>query len=57
MEKKEIIYDFSHLAPGFQLYFLSDCPRHEDCLRYLAGQGTYYRYHHGEKKLTPEQQE
>ena len=38
METQEIIYDFSHIAPGYQLCFLSDCPRHEDCLRYLAGQ-------------------
>ena len=120
METDKIIFDFSRVPAGYQMCFLGDCPRRDECLRYMAGQrlperltwgpavyptmkrdeqgcrffrtsepkhmawgfdtifedvkskhesglraamkaflgghGTYYRYHRGEKMLTPEQQ-
>lgn len=30
-------FDFSEVPSWYVLCFNSDCPRHEDCLRYLAG--------------------
>ena len=30
--------DFSQVTPGYQLCFLSDCPRCSECLHFLAGQ-------------------
>lgn len=31
-------FDFKQVPPLWQLCFCSDCPRHEECLRYVAGQ-------------------
>lgn len=49
-------------AWGFSHLFKEVKERHATLLRdkikaYLGGNGTYYRYHHGERLLTPEQQE
>ena len=49
-------------AWGFDHLFADVKARHTTLLRnklkdYLGGNGTYYRYHHGERLLTPEEQE
>lgn len=49
-------------AWGFEKLFCEVKERHASLLRdklkaYLGGNGTYYRYHHGDRLLTPEQQE
>ncbi len=49
------------MAWGFNTIFEDVKAKHETKLRdkikiYLGGHGTYYRYHRGEKMLTPEQQ-
>ncbi|MBR0490219.1 MAG: hypothetical protein IJJ68_08470 [Prevotella sp.] len=51
-----------HMAWGFDTIFEDVKSKHEASLRnaiknYLGGHGTYYRYHRGERMLTPEQQE
>ena len=48
-------------AWGFEKLFREVRERHASLLRdklksYLGGNGTYYRYHHGDRLLTPEQQ-
>ncbi|MBQ6680754.1 MAG: hypothetical protein IJM78_00785 [Prevotella sp.] len=50
------------MARGFSHIFYNLLARHTALLRekvkdYLGGNGTYYRYLHGEKPLTPKQQE
>lgn len=50
------------VAVGFEHIFHDVKARHAPYLRskitdYLGGNGTYYRYLHGERALTPEQQE
>ncbi len=50
-----------HGAWGFNTLFenvkLKDSAQlHHIITKYLGGRGTYYRYHYGEKLLTPEQQ-
>ena len=49
-------------AYGFTALFAEvkrkdDTPLRDRLKAYLGGNTTYYRYHHGEKLLTPEQQE
>lgn len=49
-------------AYGFKTLFAEvkrkdDTPLRNRIKAYLGGNTTYYRYHHGEKLLTPEQQE
>lgn len=51
-----------HGAYGFNSLFneakANDAPALRRTIkRYLGGNGTYYQYHHGERLLTPEQQE
>ena len=51
-----------HVAWGFDTLFDEVRQKDSTALRnalkhYLGGHGTYYRYHNGEKKLTPEQQQ
>lgn len=51
-----------HGAWGFNALFADIKQKHSSLLRrqietYLGGHGTYYRYHNGERLLTPEQQE
>lgn len=51
-----------HAAYGFSTIFSEvrrkdDMPLRSKIKKYLGGHGTYYRYHNGEKLLTPEQQE
>lgn len=51
-----------HAAYGFKALF-AEVKRKDDTLlrarikKYLGGNTTYYRYHHGDRLLTPEQQE
>lgn len=49
-------------AHGFTALFANvkqkdDTPLRRRIMEYLGGRSTYYRYHHGERLLTPEQQE
>ena len=49
-------------AYGFKTLFAEvkqkdDTPLRNTIRKYLGGNTTYYRYHHGERMLTPEQQE
>ena len=51
-----------HMAWGFNTIMLEVKSRDEQALRnsmkqYLGGHSNYYRYHNGERLLTPEQQE
>ena len=51
-----------HAAWGFDTLFVDVKQRDASPLRsaikdYLGGNGTYYRYHNGERLLTPEQQD
>ena len=51
-----------HAAYGFGALFAEvkkkdDTPLRDRIKAYLGGNTTYYRYHHGERLLTPEQQE
>lgn len=51
-----------HTAVGFSNIFREVKQRHAPEMRslitaYLGGNGTYYRYLHGERALTPEQQQ
>lgn len=51
-----------HMAWGFESIFSEVKSKHETGLRaavkaYLGGHGTYYRYHNGQRMLSPEQQE
>lgn len=57
-KKAEIV----HTALGFGNIFKEVKQRHAAAMRaelvkYLGGNGTYYRYQHGERTLMPEQQE
>ena len=50
-----------HAAYGFRALFAEvkrkdDTPLRNQIRQYLGGNTTYYRYHHGERLLTPEQQ-
>ena len=38
MEQHGVIFDFRNVTSGFQLCFLADCPKHGECLRYMAGE-------------------
>lgn len=51
-----------HAAYGFRALFAEvkkkdDTPLRDRIKTYLGGNTTYYRYHNGERLLTPEQQE
>lgn len=51
-----------HGAYGFKTLFAEVkqkdyTPLHDEMKKFLGGHGTYYLYHHGEKLLTPEQQQ
>lgn len=51
-----------HAAYGFGTLFAEvkkkdDTPLRDRIKAYLGGNTTYYRYHHGERLLTPEQQQ
>ena len=51
-----------HAAYGFRALFAEVKKKDDTLLRnrikaYLGGSSAYYRYHHGERLLTPEQQE
>lgn len=46
-KRQEHVIDFAEVSPGWQLCFCEGCPRHEECLRYVAGQQIPDKLHWG----------